>query len=48
MILSPTVTACRSAGQKSFQWIEGSDLISGAMSTARGVRATFAAHEPYR
>ncbi len=34
MILFPTVTALRSAGQKSFQWIDGSDLISGARSTA--------------
>ena len=48
MILPSTVTAFRSAGQKSFQSMDGSDLISGARSTACGVRATFAAYEPYR
>ena len=48
MILSPTETAPRSAGQKSSQSIEESASIIGFRSTVFGLSAMFAAHDPYR
>jgi len=45
--LPPTCTACRSAGQKSFQFTPGC-VIREERSTAVGLRAMLAAHDPYR
>ena len=45
MILSPTVTACRSAGQKSSQ-LTSDSVDSGFTSTTLGALARLAAYEP--